>query len=208
MRNKKMALAAIAAGLMILAAGCGDKESYTEYDNTKTEGTKTSGNAGTKQGSGQNASGQITEEEAKKIALENAKVAENDVTAIQVKKEIDEGISLYNVEFYAGTKEYDYEISAADGSILSADFDVENDFNNGGNTANTSGTRISEADAKKAVLERAKGAKEENIRMNLEVDDGMQVYEGSVVSGETKYEFEMNAENGEFISWEQESIYD
>lgn len=208
MRNTKMVLAAVATGLMILMSGCGDKGNYTEHDNTKTEGAKTSGNTDIKQGADKNTSGEITEEEAKKIALEQAKVGEGDVTAIQVKKEIDDGISLYNVEFYVGTKEYDYEISAADGSILSADYDVENDFNNAGNTANTSGTRISEADAKKAVLERAKGAKEEDIHMNLEVDDGMQVYEGSVASGETKYEFEMNAENGEFISWEQESIYD
>lgn len=204
MKNKKMILAAVAAGLMIMAAGCGDKERYTVYDDTKNVNADSgnSGNSGS-----QAASEEITDEEAKKIALDNAKVSENDVTAIRVKKEIDDGISLYNVEFYMGAKEYDYEISAADGSILSADYEVDEDFN-AQSVTDGSGTTISETDAKKKVLDRVQGAKEDNIRMHLEVDDGIQKYEGTLIVGETKYEFEMNAKSGEFIEWNQESIYD
>ena len=51
------------------------------------------------------ASGEITEEEAKAIAFQNAQVAPEAVTAIRVKKDIDDGISVYDVEFYVQNKE-------------------------------------------------------------------------------------------------------
>ena len=55
------------------------------------------------------------------------KVAESDVTAMRV-KEMDDGVWRYDVKFYVQNKEYDYEINAADGTILSVDYDVEDDF--------------------------------------------------------------------------------
>ena len=61
---------------------------------------------------------EIPEQRAKEIALENAKVAESDVTAMRVKKEMDDGVWRYDVEFYVQNKEYDYEINAADGTIF------------------------------------------------------------------------------------------
>ena len=78
---------------------------------------------------------EITEQRAKEIALENAKVAESDVTAMRVKKEMDDGVWRYDVEFYVQNKEYDYEINAMDGTILSVDYDVEDDFAGQANSA-------------------------------------------------------------------------
>lgn len=146
---------------------------------------------------------EISEDEAKKIALEHAKVAEADTTALLVKKEIDDGISVYNVEFYVQEKEYDYEIKAADGTIISTDFDIEHDFRASETTA-----KFAEADAKKLALEKVPGATEKDLKMKLERDDGRQVYEGKIIYQEVEYDFTIDAENGSMLEWDQESVYD
>ena len=146
------------------------------------------------------ASGEITEEEAKAIAFQNAQVAPEAVTAIRVKKDIDDGISVYDVEFYVQNKEYDYEIQAADGAILSVDYDVEEEFQT---SASATGV-ISEAEAKQIILSRLPEATEQNIYIRLDTDDGIQEYEGEVVVNNTKYEFEINAQTGEITNWEQD----
>ena len=69
----------------------------------------------------------ITEEEAKAIALSDAGVAEADLTNIRITQDVDDGTAVYDVEFYVGNKEYDYEIQAADGTIRSQDADIEQD---------------------------------------------------------------------------------
>ena len=46
------------------------------------------------------------------------------------------------------------------------------------------------------------------LRIHKDRDDGRTVYEGSFVSGELEYEFEINAADGRILDWERESIYD
>ena len=62
----------------------------------------------------------ITGEEARTIAFRHAGVSESDVYELEV--ELDDG--CYQVEFKAGYYEYEYEISAADGTILQAERDT------------------------------------------------------------------------------------
>lgn len=143
----------------------------------------------------------ITEEDAKKIAFADAGVQESDVTGIRVRKEIDDGIEEYEVDFYVGNTEYDYDIDASSGAIRSKDADIDDDF--GGQSAD--GTTISEADAKAIVLKQLPQAQESDIRMELDWDDGKRVYEGSVYpSGGPEYEFEIDASTGKILSWEQD----
>ncbi len=63
---------------------------------------------------------------AKAIALNHAGISASQVVFVKVDKEYDDGRLHYDVEFYSGNKEYDYEIAAKDGSILSVDMDIEN----------------------------------------------------------------------------------
>lgn len=70
----------------------------------------------------------ISEEEAKNIALKDAGVNETDVTNIRVSRDIDDGRQEYEVDFFVGSKEYEYTISAEDGKILDKDLDIEDDF--------------------------------------------------------------------------------
>ena len=74
------------------------------------------------------ASSQIDEATAKQKALEHAGVKEDETTFLQVKQDYDDGILVYDVEFFvaATNSEYDYEIDAATGEIRNFDYDAEN----------------------------------------------------------------------------------
>lgn len=65
----------------------------------------------------------ITEDEAKEIALKHANLTSDQVNFISVKLDTDDGVNKYDVEFHYNNKEYDYEINANDGSIISYERD-------------------------------------------------------------------------------------
>jgi len=66
----------------------------------------------------------ISQEEAEKIALEHAGLLADDVQQLRTEHEIDDGVPLYEVLFYHENLEYDYEIHAETGEILSYDRDT------------------------------------------------------------------------------------
>lgn len=67
----------------------------------------------------------IGEEQAASIALSHADLSEADVTRLRVEYEIDDGVKQYDVEFHHNSYEYEYEINAQSGEIISADKDKE-----------------------------------------------------------------------------------
>lgn len=69
----------------------------------------------------------ITEEEARQIALDNAGFTADQVQRLRTEFEIDDGIRQYDVQFYEGDWEYEYEIEAQTGRILSFDKDHKYD---------------------------------------------------------------------------------
>jgi len=67
----------------------------------------------------------VGEEKAKETALKQAGLKADDVVFEMVRLEKDDGVWVYEVDFRQGRTEYDAEISATDGTILS--WDVDND---------------------------------------------------------------------------------
>ncbi|MBS4829346.1 MAG: PepSY domain-containing protein [Firmicutes bacterium] len=139
----------------------------------------------------------IGEAAAKQIALEHAGVAEADASHLWVSRDYDDGRLEYEVEFFSGSKEYDYDIDAADGSILS--FDSETEFA-GKKTAGSEG--ISLEQAKKIALAKVPGANDSHIRIEKDRDDGQLLYEGKIVYSGVEYEFEISAADGSVLDWE------
>ena len=139
----------------------------------------------------------IGEAAAKQIALEHAGVAEADASHLWVSRDYDDGRLEYEVEFFSGSKEYDYDIDAADGSILS--FDSETEFA-GKKTAESEG--ISLEQAKKIALAKVPGADDSHIRIEKDRDDGQLLYEGKIVYSGVEYEFEISAADGSVLDWE------
>ena len=115
-------------------------------------------------------------------------------------------------EFYHNNQEYDYEIDANTGDILEYDLDVENyaipQANNNVNT-NTN-VAITNAKAKEIALNHANLSQNQVSRINchLDYDDGIQVYEVSLYVNDTEYSYEIDAQNGNIVSYERDSIYD
>lgn len=69
--------------------------------------------------SGKTVTPALTLEEAKSIALKHAGFTADQVTALRTEYEIEHSIPKYDVEFHRGSWEYDYEIHADTGEILS-----------------------------------------------------------------------------------------
>ena len=161
-------------------------------------------------GSATMVNGGITEQEAKNIAAGNAGVTEEQIQYITVKQDWDDGRARYEVEFTAAGVEYDYELDASDGRILSADSEVIDrgySASQDGTTGSRNAAGTSQT-AKQTVMDRIPGIDAGNIYIHPDYDDGISLYEGEAYYAEVKYEFEINAENGNIISWEAESIYD
>ena len=68
----------------------------------------------------------ITLDRAKEIALAHAGLEETDVTFVKSWLETDDGRQEYEIEFYRGNTEYDYDIDALTGDIVNYDSDAEN----------------------------------------------------------------------------------
>ena len=69
----------------------------------------------------------ITKEDAQKIALDHLGLTADQVTRLHTSYEIDDRIPQYDVEFLEGDWEYEFEIHAETGKILSFDKDHKYD---------------------------------------------------------------------------------
>ena len=149
------------------------------------------------------AAASIGEAKAKEIALQHAGLTADQVTFLQLKLDWENGRQVYEVEFYSGNKEYDYEIDAATGSIVSYDYDIENFIPSGTTGNNTStGSYISREQAQQ--LAQAKAPNATLVKLEFDFDDGRAIYEGELREGRMEYEFEIDATTGSFIKWEQD----
>ncbi len=148
--------------------------------------------------------GSLSEQDAKTIALEDAGVNEADTNYLTVKQEQDDGVVYYDVEFCVNGTAYDYEISVATGQILSCDHDQEGhhyQHHHGTNQTVSSAEVMDYETAKARVLARVEGATDAYLKMELERDNGRDIYEGELYHQGAEYEFEMDALTGDFIKW-------
>lgn len=61
----------------------------------------------------------VTAEQAKQLALQHAGVAESDIRSLEMETDTDHGKTIYEFSWKVGFTEYDYEVNAATGEILS-----------------------------------------------------------------------------------------
>ena len=156
------------------------------------------------------ATASITAERAKEIALNHAGLTASQVTFARADLDRDDGRLVYDVEFYTSDyKEYDYEIDASTGAVLSYDYDAEHYSrpSNGGSTS--TGAAISEARAREIALAQVSGAADSNIRkVELDRDDGRLQYEVKIVYNNMEYDFDIDASTGSILSRDVESVWD
>ena len=143
----------------------------------------------------------VNEDSALSIALEHAGVTREQLVHSRVKPDRDDGLMIFEVEFITTDGvEYDYDISQADGTILSFNQEAHVPYNP---AAGTEGL-ISEDQARQAVIDRVPGASTENVTLFLDEDDGRLEYEGHLAYDNMLYEFTIDAYSGAVIEWEAE----
>lgn len=165
---------------------------------SNTGSTSSTGSTGNTSSTTSASTTDIGEAKAKSVALSHAGISESGTSYIYAKKDWDDGRWVYDVEFWADGKEYDYEILASDGTILSYDYDAEYQWNG---SSSTSGDTISTEKVKSIVTDRA-GVSGTFRELKLERDDGRTVYEGEMRSGRTDYEFTIDAYTGAVLEWD------
>lgn len=174
----------------------------------QTEATVPTADSATTQSSAaatvQTVTGTVDEEMAQKIALEHAGVKATDATITKSKLDYEGRRQVYEIEWYAGGKKYDYEIAVDTGEILSSAYDEKT---SGWSVSNSSNVTVSEADAKQTALGRVSGATQKDIyEWKFDYDDGRPEYEGKIIYGGTEYDFTIDASSGAVIEWEAESV--
>ena len=149
----------------------------------------------------------IGETKAKDIALADAGLDESQVTFVRVKLDYDDGRAEYEIEFYKDHTEYDYEIDAISGKIISYDYDAE--YYTPSTSASTSSSYIGEEKAKSIALAEVPGANADHIyKLHLDIDDGRAEYDVKIYYNNMEYEFEIDASTGKILSKDIESRYD
>lgn len=154
-------------------------------------------------GSADPASGYITEEAAKAAALAHAGLAETELQSVRAKLDYEDGRAVYDVEFVQRTDsaaaEYDYEIDALSGEVVSYNIDAEN-------YAAATGTAVTAEQAKQIALTHAGVAETDTRSMEMETDrdHGRTVYEFSWKVGRVEYEYDIDADTGAILNWSQE----
>ena len=147
----------------------------------------------------------IGEEAAREIALQHAGLTAEQVTFLPTDLEIEDGRQVYDVEFYtAGYTEYDYEIDAVTGEVVSLDYDTEHSLPSSG-TVPGAGENLSLEEAKAAALTRAGLAGEDVTFTEVELDreDGRDLYQFAFRTADgTEYECDVVALTGEVVEFE------
>lgn len=138
----------------------------------------------------------ISREKAKSIALKDAGLKEANIYDLEIELDREKGTLHYDVSFESNGRDYDYEINAKTGKIIS----VEKP------NATSSKAKISKEKAKTTALTHA-GVKSGDIshyEVELEKDNGIWKYEISFNSGNVEYEYTINAETGKIIKSEKD----
>lgn len=171
----------------------------------------------------------ISKSEVKDIIAANMNVNVNDLYFESIDLELDKGI--YEVEVYYHNDDYEYKIDAKSategGRIIYTDFKYftngitdDNNSNNSNNNSNNSSTNGSTNNATTAsiTVDEAKNIALTNanltedavqfLRTEQEYDDGVLVYEIDFTHGDFEYDYKINANTGEVVSYDRDSIYD
>ena len=68
---------------------------------------------------------EITAEQAEQVALTHAGVTADEANFRRTELDFDDGVYKYEIDFYVGITEYEYEIDAKTGNIISFDKDID-----------------------------------------------------------------------------------
>ena len=200
---KRILIFGLAAGLLLAClAGCGAQQSTiggqavpassaleAPSGQEPAPSPSSAPNGGT-------SSGEISREEALAIALANAGVPEGDAYNVKNETDSDNGIPLYDIEFETDYGDFDVEVAMADGRIVGADYEVDEEWLDA-----LGGSPVTAEEAASIVAGKVSGASAADVDIWEESGDGRGRYEGDLFLDGMKYEFELDPRTGRIFDW-------
>ena len=139
-------------------------------------------------------------EAAKSAALADAGVNAADATFTEQKRDRDDGVLVYDIDFYTSEMKYEYEIDAATGAVRERKSERRN------NQTQTGTTDIGLEAAKQIAFEHA-GVSAGEVYLSkakYENDDGIRVYEIEIYKDRMEYEYTIHATTGRILEFDAE----
>ncbi len=168
----------------------------------------------------------ISKKEVKDIVVDDMNVSSNDVYFESIDLELDK--NYYEVELYYQNNDYEYKVDAKNGKVIYNDFNVTNNSNNNGlgnsnsnsnsngngngnnNSNNAGNAKISLQEARNIALTHANLdiSVVNMVKCESEYYNGVLVYEIDFTYNNYEYDYKVDANTGEIISYDKDNIYD
>lgn len=142
----------------------------------------------------------ITLEQAKAFALKDAGVSETEVNFVKAKNDYEGGRQVYEVEFYAGNKEYDYKYDAQTGMLIEKDYDMESDLPV---AQQTSQTNVASTPSTTTLDFNAITGRTGTPKVEKDYENGVFVYEVTYYEGRSEYEYKIDAQ-GKVLAYKED----
>jgi len=156
----------------------------------------------------------ISENKAKKIAVADAGLKESQVTFTKVLLDTDDGRLEYEIDFNKGQFEYDYEIDATTGGIISADKDIDDDYvapakevKKARKSSKKAKTDVITAEKALDIALKDAGISRKEItfsEVHQDYDDGINKYEVEFHVGNREYNYDVAVKGGRILEHEAE----
>ena len=151
-----------------------------------------------------NKSQYIGKDKALNIALAKAGLKKSQISGCEVEFECDDGNITYDIEFYCGSAEYEFEIDATTGNII--EYETDGDGYEGShhkNSADNSGSKyIGRSRAKEIALAKAGLTASQIHDYEIELDDGE--YEIDFKYQNMEYGVDIDAKSGKILKFDKE----
>lgn len=151
------------------------------------------------------AAGYIGKDKATEIALNHAGVAADKASFVKCEFDRDNGIAVYDVEFYFDRCEYNYEINAKSGKILKVEKDTF-----GADVPAPGQQYITKAEAKAIAFKHAgvNEADAKRVKVVFDFDDGVAEYEVEFHADKFDYDYEIDAVSGKILKVEKDRDFE
>ncbi|MDL2254186.1 PepSY domain-containing protein [Ruminococcaceae bacterium OttesenSCG-928-I18] len=195
----------LSCGLVFVLFGCAAEEPPASASTPPASSAAPAAAASSSQpassAAAQQAGGSIGFDAAIAIGLEQAGVAESDVTFSNAHLETEDGVQVYDVVIVTHDTVYKYTVHATSGDVLEAEQEVNDNFEA---TGGPQGDYIGVDAALQIALEHA-GLNESDVtvtKARQDEDDGVIIYEIEFTSGGQDYDYDVDATTGEIIKYE------
>lgn len=212
-----VAVVAAAAIVIAISANAVDERTDGRQDLAATAQTEAAASGTVQTGTSQ--ARDVTEESARQTALDHAGITASDITTSSVRTDIDDGRSVYDVEFLTASDKYDYEIDAVTGEIIKHEKEALQNNRTDSSTGNTtsgstsagnttSGSDIGKDKAQSIALDHAgvKASQATIRKVTRDYEDGVPVYDVEFITSEWEYSYEIQASDGTVRQADREKL--